>query len=189
MGVRWIRSALTGAVLCSILFFAYLLVVQWRALQSSPATVSHSVLESADAGIQGFTYRQTQSGAIQWEVEARLARVFESEHQTFLEDVQIHWYRPSGWGMTIDAENGTIDTETNDLQLENQHDPIVVSLANGYTIFTQHLGWKNANQEFHTDDPVHITGNGLTLTGTGLVGNPESGEFTILKDVQLELTS
>ena len=189
MGVRWIRSLLTGIVLCSIVLFTYLLIVQWRTLQSSPASVSHSVLESADAGIQGFTYRQTQSGKVQWEVEARLAQVFESEHQTLLEDVQIHWYRPSGWGMTINAENGTIDTDTSNLQLENQHDPIVVTLESGYTILTQRLGWKNDSQEFHTRDPVKIKGNGLTITGIGLIGNPESGEFTILEDVQLDLTS
>ncbi len=91
--------------------------------------------------------------------------------------------------MILRADQGTIDTDTNDFKLTNREDDITVQLANGFTILTPQLSWGDARQEIRTPTPVIIRGNGLTITGTGLVGNLEKEEFTILDDVRVEVSS
>jgi hypothetical protein len=39
-----------------------------------------------------------------------------------------------------------------------------------------------------TNDPVTIVGQGLEITGRGLVGKLDSEEFKILDDVHVEIT-
>lgn len=189
MGLPWVRYVLTALVLCLTAYLVYLVAVQFYASRSTPVSQSQPLSESADAGIQGFTYRQTQSGMVQWEVEARLAKVFESEHRASLKDVRIHLFRQAGRDMIIKAENGVIDTHTHNIELNNSETPLSVAFTSGYTIFTQHLSWVNDRQEFRTDAPVEIIQDGLKLTGTGFIGNLDSEEFSILHDVQLHLTS
>lgn len=40
-----------------------------------------------------------------------------------------------------------------------------------------------------TDDPVRIVGNGLEITGRGLLGRTESEEFEVLDDVHVDFTA
>jgi len=43
-------------------------------------------------------------------------------------------------------------------------------------------------REVNTADPVTIIGQGMEITGRGLVGKLDSEEFKILHDVHVELT-
>jgi len=154
-----------------------------------PSTHSSTDSRSADAWIQGFTYRQTQSGVVKWEVVAKRAQVFEAEHRAQLEDVTVHLFGKVDKQMTVEAELGTINTKTKDIDLQNQKDFLAVRLANGYTIFSKHLQWKESSHQVISQTPVVIKGNGLTVTGTGLVGNIDTEEFQILSDVRVEVSS
>jgi lipopolysaccharide export system protein LptC len=50
------------------------------------------------------------------------------------------------------------------------------------------LAWTDATKVFQTDDPVRIVGNGLEITGRGLLGRLELQEFEILEDVHVDVS-
>ena len=152
------------------------------------APISQDIVP-ADAWIQGFTYRQTQSGEAKWEVIAKRAKIFESENRAQLEDVVVSLYEKEDKQMTVKADTGIIDTKTKNIDLKNQKEFLSVRLKNGYTIFSKHLQWKESSRQVKSKTPVIIKGKGLTVTGTGLVGNVDDEEFEILSNVRAEVTS
>lgn len=186
--IRLIRGGFAGIVLGLAAFLGYVALQQHSVRPPSPSAAPYDLGE-VDVGIQGFSYRKTQSGMVQWHVEAEKAQVYESQHRAILEEVQVQLFREQERVMILRADKGTIDTDTNDFKLTNREDDIAVQLANGFTIFTPQLSWVDARQEIRTTAPVRIRGNGLTITGTGLVGNLEKEEFTILDDVRVEVPS
>ena len=188
MGSSKIRWGFTFLLLVMAMFIGHRVYTHMQA-QTPPSSPSSSGSPSADAWIQGFTYRQTQSGVAKWEVVAKRAQVFQAEHRAQLEDVTIHLFGEKNKQMTVEAEQGTINTKTKNIDLQNQEDFLTVRLSNGYTIFSKHLQWRESSHQIQSQTPVMIKGRGLTITGTGLVGNIDEEEFQILHDVRVEISS
>jgi len=188
MSNRFMRWTLGGIILGLSVFLVFVLIRQVRTNAPSPPVAS-PILEEADAGMEGFVYRQTQNDMVQWEVAAQKAEVFDARHEVTLEDVQLRFLGHDGKEMMLYADEGMINTETNNFELRNREEPIAIEFANGYTILTPHIHWIDANQEIRTPHPVTIQGHGLTITGIGLVGYLESEEFTILDDVRVQSSS
>ncbi len=184
---RWM---LTGIVLLMGVFIAHRVLTHME-MRASQASVDSNHPQPADAWISGFTYRQTQSGKTKWKVIAERAQVFEDEHKANLEDVEVLLLGEDNQTqeMTVQAEKGTINTTTNNFDLDNEKEMMAVQLASGYTIFSTHLTWIEASREISTQTPVVIRGHGLIITGVGLVGTIDDEQFKVLQDVQVEVTS
>src|SRR5918996_1845079 len=163
----WVRAGLLGlsGVLAAVLLF--LLATR---MDSAPRSTGPSVLDRADAGIDQFTFMQSRAGVIQWQVQAERARMIESAHHAMLEQVEVTLYGSKGWEMKLQGDEGTIDTARKNFTLVRRDGPIAVQLQNGYTIYTNHLAWVDERREVRTDDPVTILGQGIEITGRGLVG-------------------
>ena len=185
---RFLRWILSFIILVSTGFLGYVMIGKIRS-NSPPPSVTTDKFEQADAGMEGFVYRQTDEGFVQWEVEAKKAEIYEVEHHAVLKSVQVRMFSRKGEEMTLQADEGTINTQTNEFDLQNDQDPIVIELANGYTIFTSHIHWVEAKQEISTKTPVTIQGHGMTITGIGLVGHFDSEEFKVLENVRVQVAS
>ncbi|GJL50296.1 LPS export ABC transporter periplasmic protein LptC [Candidatus Nitrospira salsa] len=190
MGHYWVRWMLTSIVILMGIFIVHRVVTHMEE-RASQASVQTTEASPADAWIDGFTYRQTQSGKTKWKVAAERAQVFESEHRANLETVHVELLgnQSDKQEMTVDAEKGTIDTATNNFDLDNEKEMMAVHLASGYTIYSTHLTWIEASRKITTQTPVVIRGHGLTITGIGLVGTIDNEEFKVLQDVQVEVSS
>lgn len=167
-------------------FLVYLLTHQVES-ELTPAESVSSRMEYADAGVDRFTFTQSRSGVVQWQVQAQRARLFETDHRAVLENVRVTLYGPHGRELQLESDEGTLDTANKNFVLIKRAGPIAVQLENGYTIFTNHLAWTDARREVTTDDPVTILGHGLSVTGRGLVGKLDIEEFQILEDVHVEI--
>lgn len=183
---RYIRGVLLALSGILATFLVYLLASQVESDQV-PARPVPSRLDRADAGIDRFTFTQSRSGAVQWQVQAQRARLFETENRAVLEGVQVTLYGPKGRELRLESDEGTIDTAKKDFILAQRTGIIAVQLENGYTILTNHLAWTDARREISTGDAVTITGNGLEVTGRGLVGKLDVEEFQILEDVHVAI--
>jgi lipopolysaccharide export system protein LptC len=186
MWSRYIRGALLTLSGILAIFLVYLLTSQVESEQPPAGPVS-SRLEHADAGIDRFAFTQTKAGAVQWQVQARHARLFETENRAVLEGVQVTLYGPQGRELHLEGDEGTIDTAGKNFVLTKQEGAIAVRLENGYTIYTNHLAWTDASREVSTRDAVRIVGNGLEVSGRGLVGKLDVEEFQILDDVHVAI--
>lgn len=186
MWQHWIRG---GFLVLSIIFssfLVYLLVTRTESVSSSNVA-NPATLERADAGIDQFTFMQSRAGAVQWEVRAQHARVFEAENRAVLDQVQVTLYGMKGRELRLEGDEGTIDTAKRDFMLARRIGLIAVQLESGYTIYTNHLAWADASREISTGDPVTISGHGLEVTGLGMVGKLDTEEFQVLKDVHVEI--
>ena len=156
---------------------------------SRGASVSLNAIEEADAKLGEFTFTQSKGEAVEWQVRARQARIFEQEKRAVLHEVVLTFYGGSGDEVTVHGEEGTFNTVTKDFVLANRETPIVVQTRSGYTIYTNRLEWVEAMREIRTTAPVRIVGHGLEIRGQGLMGRISSEEFEILKDVHVDLVS
>jgi lipopolysaccharide export system protein LptC len=182
---RWFRRGLLALSLILTSFLVYLLMTRTGTAPSNTAATAS--LQHVDAGLDRFRFTQSRAGVVQWEVLAEHGRVFESEKRAVLDRVKVTLYGPQGRELTLEGDEGTINTANRDFMLAKRTGLIVIRLQNGYTIYTNHLTWADERREISTSDPVTISGQGMTLTGRGLVGKLDSEEFKVLEDVHLEI--
>lgn len=190
MTILWERIARQTLLALSVtlsVFLGYLLFIN---VDSVPITRSSAPgsIEEADAKISEFTFTQTKGDIVQWQVQAKQARLFEQEKRALLQMVDVTLYGVNGKELTVSGDEGTLDTATKNFMLANKTNPLVVQTGSGYVIYTNHLVWTDATKEIRTDDPVRIVGNGLEVTGRGLLGRMDSEEFEVLEDVHVDVS-
>lgn len=183
---RYIRGVLLVLSGTLVIFLVYLLTSRVESEQAPTGPVP-SRLEHADAGIDHFTFTQSKAGTVQWQVQAQRARLFDNENRAVLEGVEVTLYGPKGRELRLESDEGTIDTAKKNFVLAKRDGDIAVQLENGYTIFTNHLVWTDASREVSTAEAVRIIGNGLEVTGRGLLGRLDVEEFQVLEDVHVEI--
>lgn len=180
------RRALLAVSVLLATFVGYLLFRNADSVPSSRLIAPESV-EQADAKIMDFVFTQSKGNVVQWQVQARQARLFEQDKRAVLRDVALTFYGTEGDEVTVHGEEGTMDTATKNFRLANRDTPIVVETRSGYTIYTNHLVWTDQAREIRTEDPVRVVGHGLEVRGQGLRGRMESEEFEVLQDVHVDL--
>lgn len=173
------------------IFIAQRVITHMETKSQATASVPLEEQQGADAWIQGFSYHQTRSGATKWVVTADQAKVFDEEHSVKLQAVKVQLYDQDfeKEQMVITSEAGIMNTSSNDFDLISHDEKTVMTFEAGYQVFSDSLKWKEEAQQIHTEDPVVIRGDGLVITGTGLIGDVEKNEFQLLHNVRAEVSS
>lgn len=186
MWQRWIQRglfALSASLACVL---AYLLITNSNSAPP-PKVMAPGAIDQADATISQFTFTQTKGDAVQWQVQAQQARLFEQDKRAVLKTVAVTLFGLKGKELTVNGDEGTLDTESKNFVLANKTEPLVVHTESGYVIYTNHLAWTDQTREIRTQDPVRIIGHGLVVTGRGLLGHLDREEFEVLEDVHVDL--
>ncbi len=159
--------------------------------QQATTSVSLEDQQGADAWIQGFTYHQTHSGATKWVVTASQAKVFEEKHLAKLQAVKVQLFDKEFQKeqVVITSEEGLMNTTSHDFDLVSQDEKTVMTFESGYQVFADRLKWKEEARQIRTEDSVVIRGEGLTITGNGLIGDVDRNEFQLLNNVRAEMSS
>jgi lipopolysaccharide export system protein LptC len=149
-------------------------------------SVSVSVLpQQADSGMKEFTFVQSKGGLVDWKIKAKQAEVFESEAKAVLSDVQVTLAGRDGISMTVEGDDGTINTNSNDFVVRKRSGDLALVLKSGYTIYTSQINWANQEQRLWTDEPVTIKGPRLEVTGQGMDAFLATREMRIRSDVRV----
>jgi LPS export ABC transporter protein LptC len=185
------RSLLTLTVLGLVVFIGHRVVTHMQIRSQEITSVTLDEQQGADAWIQGFSYRQTQSGATKWVVNAHQAKVFDKEHVAKLQTVQVRLFDETFQKeqLLITSEEGVMNTSNNDFELVSKNEKTVMTFESGYQVFSDRFSWSEKTRQIHTADPVTIQGDGLVITGTGLAGDVDKKEFRLLKNVRAEVSS
>jgi lipopolysaccharide export system protein LptC len=167
----------------SVLFTA--LTVTFKNQQDFlPKTFS---LMNADIQIRNFVFIQTQEGHNEWEIKAQKAEMFEKQKEAVLEELEVRFSSPEGYGMTFHGMRGKLDTERRDFEIFSGDQEIEVVFNNGYKLSTRSLKWTNQEQRILTMDPIEIQGPGLNIQGLGLEASLASQEIKVLSNVRAEV--
>jgi len=186
-----VRSVLTIIIVVMAVFIAHGVGTFMQTKSQSTATVSFQEQQGADAWIQGFSYHQTRSGSTKWVVTADQAQVFDDEHVAKLQNVSVQLFDQTfkHEQMLITSQEGVMNTSSNDFELISDDEKTVMTFEDGYQVFTDKLIWKEDARQIYADDHVIIQGEGLIITGIGLVGDVEKSEFRLLNNVRAEVSS
>ena len=186
-----IRSFLTLAIIALAVFIGLRVVTHMEEQKQEKQVAPEVENLGADAWIQGFSYQQTQSGATKWVVTASQAKVYEEKHEARLQEVKIQLFDKAFQKeqMHIISEEGVMNTLNNDFDLRSQDRKTVMTFESGYQVFSDQLSWREDARQLRPPDSVIIRGEGLTITGRGLVGDVEANEVRLLHDVRAEMVS
>ena len=137
------RILLTLSVLLAT-FLGYLL---FRNADSAPSSrpLAQGSIEQADAKIEEFIFTQSKGDVVQWQVQAKQARLFEHDKRAVLRDVAFTFYGTGGDEVTVHGEEGTLDTATKNFRLMNRQTPIVVETQKRLYDLYQPLGMDGPN--------------------------------------------
>lgn len=180
------QRGLLGLSVVLACYLVYLLMT--NSTSAPPPTRQTGAMDQADATISRFTFTQTKGDKVQWQVDAKQARLFEQKKQALLDTVAVTLFGQAGKELTVEGDEGTLNTETKNFVLANRVEPLVLRTQSGYTIYTNHLAWTDETREIRTSDPVRIVGHGLEVTGVGLLGHMDREEFEVLEDVHVEVS-
>ena len=191
MKIYLVRSVLTVIIVVMAVFIADGVGTFMQTKSQATVTVSLEEQQGADAWIQGFSYRQTRSGSTKWVVTADQAQVFNDEHVAKLQNVNVRLFDKTfkKEQMLITSQEGVMNTSSNDFELISHDEKTVMTFEDGSQMFTDKLTWNEAARQIYADDLVVIEGDGLVITGIGLVGDVEKSEFRLLNNVRAEVSS
>jgi len=112
-----IRKILLGLILILVAISAYSLI---KSLKKNvlPIETLKTMSKNVDIEIENFKVTHEGLGDNSWEIEAKDAKVKNEENKIILTDVNVTLNAEENRKSTISADNGTINRETKDIQLE-----------------------------------------------------------------------
>jgi len=151
-----------------------------------PQVAAPALPQTADAGVQGFSFVQSKDGLVDWKIQAKQAQVFDADAKAVLSDtVQVTLMGPDGVVMTVTGDDGTISTLSKDFVISKKTGDLALVLNSGYTIYTSRFTWDNQKHRIWTDEPVTIKGPRLEVTGQGLDAFLATQEMRVRRNVRV----
>jgi len=183
---RLVRGGLLGIML--VVVVTLILYVLQGPSRRIPA-VSVSVLpQNADAGLREFSFVESKEGQVDWKIHAKEAQMFDADSKAILKGVLVTLSDARGLQMTVEGDDGTINTLSKDFVLSKRSGDLALVFEDGYTIYTPRLAWVNNERRFWTDEAVRITGpNRIEVTGQGMDTLLTTREMRIRRDARVEV--
>jgi len=146
---------------------------------------SRTLISKADIEMAGFTLKQFRNGAVEWDIKADRAELFEDRKEVLLDETQATLQTSEGLKVSFSGDRGLINTATHDFEIKKNDGDLDVSMNNGFTIRTPSMRWKDQEREIVSLEPVQITAQNLRIRGNQLVVKLENQQFTVSGDVHV----
>jgi LPS export ABC transporter protein LptC len=126
--------------------------------------------------------RQTaiKDGIKEWHLEAAAATLQEAEHKMILTQPRVEFYLQSGDILTLTAQKGILDTETNDIEVSGQ----VVMRHQDYTLMGEAFAYNHDRHALVSQAPVEIRGKRFNLTAQQMRVDLDTQQTELAGDVK-----
>lgn len=126
--------------------------VGFRQLASNPEKLIATIAEDAKLSLGKIQQTATRDGKTEWRLDAASARYLEDENQVRLNDLTVTFYMESGQEVQLSANEGLLNTESNDIQVSGD-----VKVQNeAYTLDTTTLQYRHEQRIIFSNAPVVI---------------------------------
>jgi LPS export ABC transporter protein LptC len=143
--------------------------------------------QDPSAGLREFSFVESNAGDVEWKIRAHQAQVFDADAKAVLSGVRVTMADSKGVQMTVEGDDGTINTTSKDFVLSNRSGDLALVFNDGYTIYTSRFTWVNNERRLWTDAPVRITGPSFEVTGQGMDALLATQEMRIRRDARVEV--
>jgi LPS export ABC transporter protein LptC len=182
---RLARAALLGVMLI-VLATLTIFILQGPARRIPSVSVA-VIPESPSSGLREFSFVESNAGDVEWKIRAQQAQVFDADAKAVLSGVRVTMADAKGVQMTVEGDDGTINTTSKDFVLSNRSGELALVFNDGYTIYTTRIEWVNNERRLWTDAPVRITGPSIEVTGQGMDALLATQEMRIRRDARVEV--
>jgi len=183
MPLRFPRIMLLIFIGMLLALLAWVLSVGVQRPQVLPS--SRTLISKADIEMEGFALKEFRNGAVEWDIKADRAELFEDRKEVVLDETQATMQTTEGLQVSFSGDQGLINTTTHDFEIKKNDGDLDVSMNNGFTIRTPVLTWRDQEREIVSLEPVQVTAQKLRIRGNQLVVKLENQEFTVNGDVHV----
>lgn len=174
-----IRLVVAVAVVASVVGLIYMTISEYRAKSSITA------LQPRDRGVSGMIenvhYSSTRGGRVDWELDAKTAVRRKNGDALTLDKVVMLIHSKGGDIYTLNAKDAIYSQSSGDVDASGG---VTVKTMSGVTMNTDRVRYSTKTKKAATDGAVRVTSDKMTVTGKGLIMEPDKGSFSLLKEVK-----
>ena len=168
-------------------YFAYLKVKD--VLSGSDNVLSNVLLNKGEPSMKiiGFRLEESKGEKLEWVLSANEAKMFKDKGEISFSSVstQVMGDDKKQDGYTIKSKTGTYYTKDDKINFAGE---VGIRTSDGYDFATDNVSYVAKSKKLDTDAPVTINGTSqkgekIYVSGKGLKGNTDAGDFNILDDV------
>lgn len=134
--------------------------IGFRIISKQPEMVMKAIKDNATLSINNLHQTASRNGLQEWTLDAGSAHLIQSEKRSILEDLSVVFFLENQEKVTLTAQQGVLQTDTNDFQVNGQ----VVVKGLEYKMETSELRYRHDNRVIFTSVPADITGKSLRFT-------------------------
>ncbi len=142
------------------------------------------VAQTAEVQIKGLSFTQTETGQLSWELVATEAVLTEKGQKALLQNISVTIPYGSGSTLSLQGDEGFVDTENKDFSLWKKTGLMTINLENGYTLQTSGLKWNASQRKIISDGKASISGRSMSVDGNSLSVSMDNQEMTVIGDVK-----
>lgn len=149
----------------------------------APPPIKPVDVEQAEVVIDGFNFARSEGADSDWRLTAKQAVVSKQSGMATLTGLTAIIGTGTGREVTLTAESGSFDTNTNAVELSGG-DGVKLSTDDGYVMRFEDLRWDDSSKELTTDKSVRIDGRNIEMVGKGMVARADLQEVRITDGVR-----
>ncbi len=188
--MKWnFRKPLLAFIAISVIALAVASYSTYRSRQGpavpAPAEISTEEVPTGGVRLDKVHYTGTRKGRLEWELDAESATHMKDDNIELarLDTVSISFYNETGMAYTLKSEEGNYDGKSGRLDATGD---VIVKSHEGYTVSTPSIWYMTGVGQIRSKENVTLRSNAMTINGTGMIMEVDSGVVKILKDVKAE---
>lgn len=170
----------------AVSFFTILLVLTITLSEKEPSKPPPAPEnpQGADIIINKFEYTSTNAqGVTEWKLTSDSASYFQDNKMVGFKKVYAVFYSKDGRILTMQADNGTLNTAAKDFELSGN---VVGTSSDGYTFRTDSLTYTAEKNQARTDKKVYLDSPQFKLEGKGMVLDVKEQKIFLVSNVKAQ---
>ncbi|MBF6569469.1 MAG: LPS export ABC transporter periplasmic protein LptC [Candidatus Binataceae bacterium] len=136
---------------------------------------------------RNFHWTQMKGGQKEWILTARDARYSDDRTSVLLKDAKVTMIAEDGKEVMLDAPAVRLEVKGNHVQQAHMSGGVTVHYGE-FTTTTDQATFVPDQDQLTAPGAVVVTGQGLKVTGTGLIGHPKLQQFSLNAQVNTQIT-
>jgi len=158
--------------------------IGYRKVSNAPEMLLSSIKDGANLSLGKIRQTATRDGRKEWSLEAGSADYMENDKKAVLKDLAITYFLKDNREVYLDADQGILDTETNDIEFSGH----VVIRNENYRLTTEKLNYEHKRRFIFTDDPVNISGDAVEVSGDSATFDLEADKIVLTGTVKAAIS-
>jgi LPS export ABC transporter protein LptC len=146
-----------------------------RRFHDPQTAVLSEIQQEASLSMEGIRMVSTREGARAWELTAETGHYLDNRQQAVFKKISVFFYQKEGEPLTLTADNGIYQSESNDLELSGH----VVVKNDQYQMESTQLQYEHKLRILESNTPVSVKGKAVDLAAESMTYFLETDKITL----------